>query len=121
MIELKELLTRATNSLSVGRAFGPAYEKDDVLVIPVAWVAGGGGAGGGGGTDPADETASPGEGAGAGFGGVVWPIGVYAVHDGDVRWIPAIDVTRIVMLVAGVAQVAFALRQRRSAKGLSRL
>ncbi|MBJ8338643.1 sporulation protein [Antrihabitans sp. YC3-6] len=120
MIELKELLTKATNSLSAGRAFGPAYEKDDVLVIPVAWIAGGGGAGGGG-SDPAatEEATSSGEGAGAGFGGVVWPLGVYAVHDGDVRWIPAIDVTRIVMLVAGVAHVAFALRQRRSAKGLS--
>jgi uncharacterized spore protein YtfJ len=47
-MDLKDLLTKASEHLSVSRAFGAAYEKDGSLIIPVAFVAGGGG---GGGTD----------------------------------------------------------------------
>jgi uncharacterized spore protein YtfJ len=45
-MELKDLFNKMTNHLSVGRAFGAAYEKDGALIIPVALVAGGGGGGG---------------------------------------------------------------------------
>lgn len=38
------LLTKVSDNLSVRRAFGTAYEKGDMLIIPVAVVAGGGGA-----------------------------------------------------------------------------
>jgi hypothetical protein len=38
-------LMKASDDLSVRRAFGTAYEKDDVLIIPVALVTGGGGGG----------------------------------------------------------------------------
>jgi len=47
-MDLKDLLSKAGDHLSVSRAFGAAYEKDGSLIIPVAFVAGGGG---GGGTD----------------------------------------------------------------------
>ena len=50
-MDLKDLLGRASEHLSVSRAFGAAYEKDGSLIIPVAFVAGGGG--GGGTDDPA--------------------------------------------------------------------
>jgi uncharacterized spore protein YtfJ len=45
-MDLKDLLSRASDHLSVGRAFGSAYERDGALIIPVALVAGGGGGGG---------------------------------------------------------------------------
>jgi hypothetical protein len=44
-----ELMRRLDESISGGRSFGPAFERDDCLVIPVAYVLGGGGGGGGGG------------------------------------------------------------------------
>jgi hypothetical protein len=44
-MDVGNLLAKASDNLSVRRAFGAAYEKDDVLIIPVAMVAGGGGAG----------------------------------------------------------------------------
>jgi hypothetical protein len=40
-MDVKELLGKVAEHISVGRAFGPAYEKDGTLVIPVALVAGG--------------------------------------------------------------------------------
>ena len=46
----QELLSRVADNVSVRRAFGAAYDKDGLLVIPVALVLGGGG--GGEGTAP---------------------------------------------------------------------
>lgn len=111
MMDLKELMSRASDALSVGRAFGPAYEKEGYLVIPVAWVAGG--AGGGGGTD----TQHGGSGDGGGFGGVTWPLGVYVVKEGgDVRWVPAVDVTRIILSAAGILRAVIAIRDKRRSR-----
>src|SRR5262245_46219700 len=44
-MDVEHLLARASENLSVRRAFGAAYEKDGMLIIPVALVAGGGGGG----------------------------------------------------------------------------
>jgi hypothetical protein len=44
-VDVENLLAKAADNLSVRRAFGTAYEKDGVLIIPVAIVAGGGGGG----------------------------------------------------------------------------
>jgi uncharacterized spore protein YtfJ len=52
------LLQKASDNLSVRRAFGAAYEKDGTLIIPVALVAGGGGGG-------RSRTPSPPQGASA--------------------------------------------------------
>lgn len=96
MINPKELLGKSTDSLSVSRVFGPPIEQDGCLIIPVAFAAGGGGVGvdnpqAGG--DPALER------VGGGFGGVTWPIGVYAVKDGNVRWVPVVNVTGLLLAV----------------------
>lgn len=88
-MDVNELLKRAGDHLAIGRAFGPAYERDGTLVIPVALVAGG--AGGGTGGEQADEA------AGGGFGGVVHPLGVYEVRDGRVRFVPTVDVTLLAL------------------------
>lgn len=44
-MDVENLLAKAADDLSVRRAFGTAYEKDGMLIIPVVIVAGGGGAG----------------------------------------------------------------------------
>ena len=115
-MDVGNLLMKASGNLSVRRAFGTPYEKDDMLIIPVAMVAGGGG----GGTSPSrrpDPVAGPDslpEGdpaghdptsqdsermdAGGGFGGLVLPAGAYVVKGGQVRWVPAVDMTIVVLV-----------------------
>ena len=44
-MDVENFLAKASDNLSVRRAFGTAYEKDGMLIIPVAIVAGGGGGG----------------------------------------------------------------------------
>jgi hypothetical protein len=58
------LLRKVSDDLSVRRAFGTAYEKDGLLIIPVAMVAGGGG-GDMGRPRPGDLAAGPDSLAGA--------------------------------------------------------
>src|ERR1051325_520483 len=110
-MDVENLLAKASESLSVRRAFGTAYEKDGMLIIPVALVAGGGGGGTGtarsrrddsaaaprappGAAPPGHDTAphnaasqDPGSmDAGGGFGGLVLPSGAYVVKGDQVRW-----------------------------------
>lgn len=85
-----------SDNFTVGRVFGEPVAKDGVTVIPVAAVAGGGGGGEG---PTGGET--QGEGSGGGFGGMARPAGVYVVRAESVEWIPALDVTKIVL--AGIA------------------
>jgi uncharacterized spore protein YtfJ len=112
-VNTRDLLDRIAENLSVRRSFGAAYEREGLLIIPVAFVAGGGGGGEGPikppatGHAPALETAKPANGAppdgppptgtGGGFGGVVLPVGVYVVKGDQVRWVPAFDTTLIVL------------------------
>src|SRR5262249_29344203 len=122
-MDVGKLLMKASDDLSVRRAFGTAYEKDDMLIIPVAIVTGGGG----GGTgrpgsrdqaagpdsppeeDPAGPEATPQDSgradAGGGFGGLVLPTGAYVVKGGQVRWVPAVDVTIVVLASLSLVRV----------------
>jgi len=115
------LTKAAEDTLTVRRVFGEAYERDGVLVIPVARVTGmtglgsGGGEGGGG---PArvrkrrqvvddevapDDASAPatahgtGYGGGGGWGLHVKPLGVYVVDATGVQWRATYDVGRIVL------------------------
>ena len=117
----RELLERIAENLSVRRAFGAAYEREGLLIIPVALVAGGGGGGEGPIKAPvtdqtgAIETAEPAKGAppdgrpptgtGGGFGGLVLPMGVYVVKGDQVRWVPAFDATLIALASLSVVRV----------------
>lgn len=103
-MDVAELLAKVDDSVHVGRSFGPPIERDGITVVPVAWVAGASGAGGG--------TGSDGEGTGGGWGGVSWPLGVYEIRDGSVRWVPALDVTRVAVAAIALAR-ALARRRRR--------
>lgn len=123
-------LTRAAHdTLTVRRVFGEAYERDGVLVVPVARVTGmtGSGAGSGGGDLAPGEAGGDGraahgtgDGGGGGFGAHVRPVGVFVVDDAGAHWHPTVDVNRIVRggqlagaLVACVWALAWAVRRRR--------
>ncbi len=115
-------LTRAVEDLlSVRRVFGEAYERNGVLVVPVAKVLGGTGSGygsgeGGDGADGKDAGYGSGEGGGGGFGVRVRPVGVYVLDDQGVHWRPALDLNRIILggqLVGMVAFVALSRALRR--------
>ncbi len=106
-MDVENLLVKASDNLSVRRAFGTAYERDGMLIIPVAIVAGGGG----GGTarraahDTAPQDNSGRTDAGGGFGGLVLPSGAYVVKGDQVRWVPAVDATIVVLASLSLVRV----------------
>ena len=125
-MDVQELMSKVAQNLTAGRAFGPAYEKDGVMLIPVALVAGGGG-GGEGPTVPtrddneseepaavAPEPAGQSTGLGGGFGGVVLPGGAYVVKDEQVRWVPAVNATVVVLGVLVLVRMVLRARARAS-------
>ena len=122
-MDIGNLLAKTSEDFSVRRAFGTAYEKDGMLIIPVALVA----RGGGGGTtrtrhgDSAVRPDSPPESgaaahnatpqdsepidSGGGFGGLVLPSGAYVVKGDQVRWVPAVDVTIVALASLSLVRV----------------
>lgn len=104
----QELLSNARDAMTVRRVVGDPYERDGVTVIPVAHVRGGGG----GGDDGAvgDDRVHPA--GGGGFGLNARPVGAYVVGGGQVRFEPALDLTRVI--VGGQLLVAVALLVLRS-------
>jgi len=129
-MDTQELLSRVAENLSVRRSFGPAYEREGILVIPVALVAGGGGGGEGtmpptlppgsvqptgtaNGSTQASEEGLP-AGSGGGFGGLVLPVGVYVVKGDQVRWVPAVDVTVLLLASLSMARLLARLWTRGS-------
>ena len=107
---IEALLSKATEGFHAKRSFGPVIESDGCRIIPVTLVAGGGG----GGEGLPGEQAAEGNGFGGGFGGVSWPLGVYVVKDGNAKWVPAVDATRIALGVLAAVRVALRLRARRT-------
>lgn len=120
MTQLDAALSRldaVRDLLTVKQVFGDMYEKNGVTVIPVAEVRGGGGGGGGEGADPGQR--GQGSGTGMGFGVKVRPTGAFIVKQGNVTWMPAVDVTRIVLggqlvAVAALLVVRQAVKHRRA-------
>lgn len=104
-MDVPEVLNRANDAMTVRRVYGEPVERDGVVVIPAAAVQGGGGGGSGGGTDGRPE-GGHGEGAGAGWGARAHPVGAWVIRDGDARWEPAIDVSRVIVGAQVVAVLA---------------
>ena len=147
-MDAENILAKVSENLSVRRAFGAAYEKNGVLIIPVALVAGGGGGGtsrarpgnsaaradgsaepdatpqdsgpmeagprDAGRTDAGRTDAGPRDAgradarrtdAGGGFGGLVMPAGAYVVKGDQVRWVPAVDVTIVVLASLSLVRI----------------
>jgi len=90
-------IERARDVLTVRRVFGDPIERDGVTVIPAAKVRGGGG--GGSGSGPNGE-------GGGGFGVSASPAGAYVIKGGNVRWEPALDLSRTIFMGQIVAIVA---------------
>lgn len=98
MMDAQQVLTGTQDALTSRRVFGEAVQVDGTTIIPVAVVRGGGG----GGSVGANQ-------AGAGFGVLAKPAGVYVIRNGSASWRPAVDVNRIVLggqIVAMTALIA---------------
>ena len=98
MPNVEEILEGAREAINVRRVYGDPIEQEGVTVIPAAAVGGGGGGGG-------DETNS----GGAGFGVRAKPVGAYVIRGEDVAWVPAVDVSRIVLYSLGALVLAAAI------------
>jgi len=90
-----DTIEKAKDALTVRRVYGDPYQEEGITVIPAATVMGGGGGGG--------DTEGNG---GAGFGLAARPVGAFVIKDGDVRWRPAIDLNRVILVGQVVAIVA---------------
>ena len=84
-MNVQEIPETAQDTVNVTRVYGTPIEKDGLTIIPAASIAGGGGGGGG----PANA------GGGVGYGVRARPVGAFVIKDGEVRWEPAIDATRL--------------------------
>ena len=100
MEKIDEILATTRDAITVDRVFGEPYERDGVTYLPAASVRGGGGGGEG------DAGPDEGGGRGAGFGLAGRPAGVYRIAGDDVRWVPAIDATKVILMGQVVAIVA---------------
>lgn len=99
MPNVDEMWSGVRDSLTARRVFGEPIEQDGTIVLPAASVRGGAGGGG-------DDTNN----GGGGFGVAARPVGAWVIRGGDVRWQPAIDVNRLVV-IGGL--LALALLRRR--------
>ncbi len=107
--------------VSIRRVYGEAYRQGETLVIPVAKVMGGSGLGVSGGSN--DEGGVDGGGGGC-FATRVRATGVFVVDDAGVRWKPAFDLNRAVLvgqLVLGAVVVTAlgGLGLRKAVDGIS--
>ena len=112
-MDVQTLLEQANDSITVKRVYGEPIERDGVLVIPAAMVAGGGGGGLGTGTGfgPDGEQQGEGTGTGGGWGVQARPVGAFVVRDGVVTWVPAIDWARMAF-IGGLVVIAALLTRR---------
>jgi uncharacterized spore protein YtfJ len=98
-MDVQDVVAKARDAITVKRVFGAPYERDGITVIPAAAI--GGGAGGGGGEDTEGGT-----GSGGGFGITARPVGAYVIKNGEVRWEPAMDITRVALRGQALAAAA---------------
>jgi uncharacterized spore protein YtfJ len=90
--DVRGILQGIIDGVKAGTVFGEPIEKDGAVVLPVARISGGGG--GGQGRDSGEPERN---GSGGGLGLMARPVGVYVLRDDKVTWVPAVDVTRIVL------------------------
>src|SRR2546427_10035761 len=95
---METVIEQARDALTVKRVYGEPVEREGIVVIPAASIRGGAGAGSG--RSGEEQT-----GSGGGFGLMASPAGAFVVREGVVRWMPAIDVNRIVFMAQIVAIV----------------
>jgi uncharacterized spore protein YtfJ len=120
-MQITEIFEDAKEAIGSKGVFGTPYEKNGVTVIPAARIMGGAGGGEGqvpGKTEDGSETAALPTGSGGGFGVSGQPTGAFVIKGDDVKWVPAVDVNRL-MLGFQVVMVVFFLAIRSIAKARS--
>lgn len=108
-MRIDELLDRASESVTARLVYAEPCEKDGLTVIPAARVFGGGGGGVG-----HDRDGRRGDGGGLGL--VARPVGAFVIRDGEVRWVPAVDVNRMVLTLAAAVLGGLFMGARRRGK-----
>jgi uncharacterized spore protein YtfJ len=107
-VDVRQVVDEAREVLEGRRVYSEPYERNGVTVILASRVQGGGGGGAGEGEAPhgarqradADgqrEGSGRQSGWGGGFGVNARPVGAFVIRGDDVRWVPAVDVNRIVL------------------------
>jgi len=92
-----DVINEAKGAMRASEVFGAPYEKDGITIIPAARISGGAGGGG----DQHEPQAG-----GVGFGVSSRPVGAFVIKGGDVRWQPALDLNRVILMGQLVAIVA---------------
>lgn len=121
-VDVREVVEQAREAMTGRRVFSEPYERNGVTVILASRVQGGGG--GGAGQEGSEPEGKGQTGWGGGFGISAAPVGAFVIRGDQVRWVPAIDVNRVVAGAQVVAVVALLtarrmakLRRRRAAAG----
>lgn len=117
-MDVNEVIDRARDAFNVRRVFGEPIQQGAVTLVPAAWVSGGGGGGGGEGpvTEGERGAESTSKGYGSGFGLRARPAGAFVLRNGKVRWMPAVDVNRIILgaqVLVGIVLLTFGQRLAR--------
>jgi len=116
-MKVEDIVEQARDSLGSKRVYGEPYEKNGITIIPAARVMGGAGGGDGGEktTDGTDGAKVGGTGSGVGYGMAGSPAGAFVIKGDEVKWLPAIDVNRL-MLGFQIVMIVFFLAVRSVAK-----
>ncbi len=112
-MDTSEFLDQISAHVRDNHVFGQPYERDGVTVIPAAVVyAGGGGGGNAAGEGEREPRPAGPQGLGGGLGIVARPVGAFVIKDGEVRWQPALDLTRVIAGGQAVGIVALLVLRR---------
>lgn len=96
-MRVMEIVNETKSAMRASEVFGTPYEKNGITIIPAAKIMGGAGGGG----DQHEPQAG-----GAGFGLSSKPAGAFVIKGDDVRWQPALDLNRVIIMGQVVAIVA---------------
>src|SRR5438094_8306613 len=90
------ILDQVKEVVGGAQVFGEPFEKNGTTLIPAFRVSGGGGGG---------QDAGPDAPSGGRVGVRARPVGASASKCGDVSWVPAVDISRVIVGAQGVAVV----------------
>jgi uncharacterized spore protein YtfJ len=91
MAGFDQLLSNGMDLMTVRRVYGEPYQSNGVVFVPAASIRGGMGGGEGEGSD----TTPAGQGGGMGIS--ARPIGAYRIQGDEVEWVPAVDLTKVIV------------------------
>lgn len=117
-VDVRQMFDQAREVMS-RRVYSEPYERNGVTVILASRVQGGGGGGAGEGQEGAGSPHSTGSGWGGGFGINARPVGAFVIKGDDVRFVPALDLNRVIVggqLVALAALLTLRVIVRTRAK-----